>query len=203
MKAKLVPALFLGLAATVACSDDTNLVSADAPSAAAARAAAAQGTGPHLAGLAAQAHANGGSGAAFFEDVAGLSFLFFDPFPAFCGIGPLDTGTGSFYRQNPDGSVTAKLSGRDAPIGYSPNLFAGPSYSGTGQVQVHSTGAATVIPLPTGTLIFLGPPFRGETVWHARGTVVEDGTGGPAHELSCTLHLNPDGSTKRSEISFG
>jgi len=144
----------------------------------------------------------GGNGAIFIQTIMTQGIFLFDG-SALCGAFQVNRGNGAFYRLNPDGTVTTKLSDAGAELLYV-SLSSGTTYSGTGSFQYHATGVPFIIEteVPGLTFVFVDAPYRGPLVGHAVGRVVEEGTTGPSALLNCSVMLNPDGSPKRTDISL-
>jgi hypothetical protein len=196
------------LLALAACQDGPTGVEQPA---AVAQPSLAKGKGPDLAAefaklrpylVQAVSSRGGGNGALFIQTTMTTGIFLFDG-TALCGATQVNRANGAFYRLNPDGTLTAKLSDAGADLWYTPDFF-GTTYSGTGSFQFHATGVPTIFDtgLPGFVIIIVDPPYRGPLVARGVGRVVQDGTTGPSALLRCSVMDNPDGTRKKLDITL-
>ncbi len=144
---------------------------------------------------------NSGNGATFIETsvFVGAFVPDFDE-GDLCLVFQNTMGNGSFYRMNPDGTVTQKISDPEAFVLYSPNLLSAEPgdeilfYDGSGTLQVHATGVPEIFePVPGIVFISLFPPFRGATSFSLTGQVQLD-MDSPKERVHCVSKRLADGT---------
>ena len=140
---------------------------------------------------------NSGNGAGFIEGVALFGGFLFDLDSGdFCILFQENRQNGSFYRMNPDGTVTMKVTDNDAYMLYLPGSPNGgpPAYEGRGTMQAHATGVPDIFsPFPGLTFIGVLQPYRSAFMVSGVGHVAGVETDGPQHRLRCSVKEKPNG----------
>ena len=138
-----------------------------------------------------------GNGAGFIEGVALFgAFLFDFESGDFCLVFQENRQNGSFYRMNPDGTVTMKVTDNNAFMLYAPGSPGdGPAeYMGSGTLQAHATGVPDIFsPFPGLTFVNVLQPYRSAFMISGVGHVAADGMDEPGLRLRCSVKEKPSG----------
>ncbi|MEJ2548980.1 MAG: hypothetical protein P8125_14395 [Gemmatimonadota bacterium] len=131
---------------------------------------------------------NSGNGAGFIEGVALFgAFLSDTESGDVCVLFQENRQNGSFYRMNPDGTVTMKVTDNNAYMAYAPGSPGdGPAeFVGSGTLQAHATGVPDIFsPFPGLTFVTVLQPYRSAFMISGVGQVAANGT---EHRLRCTV----------------
>jgi hypothetical protein len=117
-------------------------------------------------------------------------------------------GKGDFWRQNPDGTVSAKLTTNQAIAEYF-NIETGEFYSGTGNMNTKFTGIAGEYcyydEFDDATYCFTffdADPNNNAWVIHGNAALTLDGAGGKSRMLQMWWNVNPGGGWDNAHIDF-
>lgn len=134
----------------------------------------------------------------FFCFISGGEFAFFDG----------SYGKGDFWRQNPDGTVSVKLTTNQANAAYF-NFGTLEYYFGTGNMNTKFTGTIEefcYVDEYTGEeycFTFLSEdPSNNAWVVHGNASVTLDGAGGDSRMLQMWWNVNPGGGWENAHIDF-
>jgi len=117
-------------------------------------------------------------------------------------------GKGDFWRQNPDGTVSAKLTTNQALADYF-NIETGEYYAGTGNMNTKFTYTSEeycYVDEVTGeefceTFLY-EDPNNNAWVIHGNAALTLDGTGGKSRKLQMWWNVNPGGGWDNPHIDF-
>lgn len=132
-----------------------------------------------------------GSGFLLFKDLVFDSTGIVSGQAGFFGA---DYGPNDFWRENPDGTLSVKLSSNTADLGYD-DFGTGESYAGTGNMHMIYTGEVIVItvPFPPFEITLIQPGARGSVDMKGVGKVTLDGLPGTKYQLKGQIHTSASG----------
>ncbi len=95
-----------------------------------------------------------------------------------------DFGAGDYWRENPDGTTSVKISSNNASASYF-DFGTGDEYLGSGSMHMIYTAKDTTVqvPFPPFELTFLIAGARASINWQGTGKVTLDGQPGPEYNL--------------------